>query len=81
MFDTNDPSIIWVSASLSGGRGDGTAEDPFGAIERALGVVRPGQTIVLKSGLYTDSVNVEISGTLHQPIRIMADSGANVEVA
>jgi hypothetical protein len=80
MFDTNDPSIVWVSPSASGGAGDGTFEIPFDSITKALGVVRPGQTIVLKSGAYADSVNFEISGTIHQPIRITADAGAKVEV-
>lgn len=81
MFDPNDTSIIWVAASVSGDKGDGTAEEPFGTVERALGAVRPGQTIVLKKGSYQGSVNFEISGTIHEPIRITADSGADVEVA
>jgi hypothetical protein len=80
MFDPNDPSILWVAASASGDKGDGSAEEPFGSIERALEVVRPGQTIVLKKGSYPGGVNFELSGTIHQPIRITADSGAEVEV-
>ena len=80
MFDNNDPSLLWVSASATDDKGDGTAEKPFSGIERALGIVQPGQTIVLKAGSYSGTVNFEISGTLHQPIRIMADTGANVEI-
>ncbi len=78
MLDPNDPSILWVSASA--GDGNGTRDNPFESIVRALAVVRPGQTIVLLCGEYADTVTIEISGTLHQPVRIMADPNGRTVV-
>lgn len=79
MFDTNDPSILWISPSANGS-GDGTFENPFGDIERALAIVRPGATIVLMSGHYVRDTTFDISGTPHQPVRIAAEQGADVEI-
>ena len=77
MFDKNAPSILWVSPA--GSHGDGTFDRPFGAIERALEIVKPGTTVVLKRGVYPGDVTFDISGTLHEPIRLVADGGAGVE--
>ena len=79
MLDTDNPSILWISPSANGS-GDGTFENPFGAIEGALAVVKPGTTIMLKGGVYRRDATFDISGTLHQPIRIVAEQGADVEV-
>jgi len=79
MFDPNDPSILWVSPSAESG-GDGTHENPFGDIGRAIAIVNPGMTIVLTAGVYGRDTTFDISGTIHQPIRIAADVGADVEI-
>jgi hypothetical protein len=82
MFDEHDPSILWVSADC-GGRGEGTFDNPFGSIEGALAVTRPGSTIVLKNGVYSHDVTFDISGDFDNPIRIAAetDGGAVIRGA
>lgn len=75
MFDTSDPSILWVSAASSE-CGNGTFDAPFSDIDRALAIVKPGNTIVLKPGKYSRNVTVQVSGTLRQPIRIAGENGA-----
>jgi hypothetical protein len=80
LFDKSDPSILWVSAASNGG-GNGTFEAPYADIDRALAAVRPGNTIVLKSGLYSRTVTVQVSGALQQPIRIAGEPGAEVRNA
>jgi hypothetical protein len=79
MYDKNDPSILWVSPSAKKD-GDGTRENPFCDIDRALAIVKPGTTIVLGRGVYAGDTTFDISGTVHQPIRIVADRDADVEI-
>jgi hypothetical protein len=80
MFDVSDPSIIWV-ASWGADDGNGTSDSPFQTVDRALSLVRPGNTIVLKPGIYTQTVTIEVSGTIHQPLRIAGENGAEVRAA
>jgi hypothetical protein len=80
MFDPNDPTILWVSP-VTTEVGDGTSESPFSDIDRALFIVKPGNTIVLRPGRYSRNVTVEVSGTLRQPIRIAAEKGALIQGA
>lgn len=79
MYDKNDPSILWVSSSADGG-GDGTHENPFGDVGRAITIVKPGMTLLLRAGEYRGDRTFDISGTIHQPIRIAAEPGAAVEI-
>jgi hypothetical protein len=80
MFDKDDPSIFWVTHHAES-NGNGTYESPFSAMERALSVVRPGNTIVLKAGTYPYAVTFQICGTLHQPIRICGEESVMVRGA
>jgi hypothetical protein len=75
LFDKSDPSILWVSAAADES-GNGTFDAPFSDIDRALAIVKPGNTIVLKPGKYSRTVSVQVSGTLRQPIRIVGENGA-----
>lgn len=77
MFDRNNPEILWVSPDSSSG-GQGTWENPYCLIREALQVIKPGNTIVLKEGIYRDNQTFEISGTPQNPVRIVADDGATV---
>ena len=79
MYTANDPSVLWVSPN-AGDNGNGTHENPFGDIRHALADVRPGATIVLMGGVYGRDTTFDISGTVRQPIRIVADQGAEVEI-
>jgi hypothetical protein len=79
MCSHDDPDIIWVSPSFKSS-GNGTFEAPYSKINRALKNVKPGNTIVLQAGDYDDSVNIQDSGTIIQPIRIVADTRADKKV-
>ena len=78
MYSHDDPKIIWVS-SLFEGTGSGTYDEPYTSISRAIGKAQPGNTVVLKPGNYTENVSVQISGTIDQPIRIVAENGGETE--
>ncbi|MBN2189518.1 MAG: right-handed parallel beta-helix repeat-containing protein [Chitinispirillaceae bacterium] len=79
MLDANNPLNLWVSSSGKSG-GNGTRENPFNDIGRAVAVVKPGMTIALMAGVYGGDRTFDISGTIDEPIRITAEQGAGVEV-
>jgi hypothetical protein len=79
MLDTNNPLYLWVSSSGKDG-GDGTHENPFREIEEALAIVKPGNSILLTAGVYGGDKTFDISGTIHEPIRIAASPGGAVEI-
>ncbi len=68
-----DPTCIWVDrdAALTG---EGTFESPCASIADALSLARPGSTIMLKQGDYSENLSVHISGELQFPLRITAHS-------
>lgn len=76
MLDRNNPEIIWVSPDNC--KGQGTWENPYGSINEALQVSKPGNTIVLKEGIYQEDQTIEISGTPQRPVRIVSDDDATV---
>lgn len=78
MFDRNDRHLIWVTQSDE--IGDGTYENPYNRIEKAVADAQPGDTIVLKAGIYQEDVTIQISGTPERPIRITCDDDAYVEI-
>jgi chitosanase len=54
-----------------GGSGSGTKEQPFGTLQQALNVVKPGDTVVLLDGVYTEQATTKTAGTVQKPITIM----------
>lgn len=60
----------------------GTAEAPWKTISRAAAAeeLRPGDTVVIRSGVYREHVGVEVCGTRDQPITFTAAPGARVVI-
>lgn len=56
---------IWVSA---GSDGDGTAERPYGTIQKAADVAQAGDTVMIKPGVYYEQVKFKGAGTKENPI-------------
>ena len=56
----------------------GTQASPFDAIQKAADVVRPGDIVLVKGGVYEESVTLKTSGTESHPIifRPQPDTGA-----
>jgi hypothetical protein len=46
----------------------GSAEAPLSTIQRAADIVQPGDRVVVKAGRYPESVKINTSGTLRDPI-------------
>ncbi len=74
----NDPRTIWVSARESAVE-EGSYENPYGSISKAVESAQPGQIVVLKAGTYTGDVTIQKSGSIDKPIRIIAEDGADVQ--
>jgi len=53
-----------------GGTGSGTSNAPFGRIQDALNVARPGDTVTLRPGAYNERIRTVRSGTAGQQIRL-----------
>jgi hypothetical protein len=60
----------------------GTAGAPFATIQKAVGVVAPGDVIVVRGGTYALSTNIQIltSGTAEAPITLAAQPGERVVI-
>ncbi len=79
MYSHDNPDILWVCPTFTGS-GNGTFEAPYTEVNEALKNVKPGSTIVLQAGEYIDNVNIQDSGTITEPIRIVADNNAQNKV-
>ena len=55
----------------------GTLLRPWKTIGKAAQMVSPGDTVYVRDGIYTESVNFHISGTEANPIKIKAYPGEN----
>ncbi|MEA2522407.1 MAG: hypothetical protein QOI81_2053 [Actinomycetota bacterium] len=60
--------------------GNGTASAPYCTIQAAVNKANPGTTVLVESGIYSEKVSVNVSGTSTAPIVIQAAGGANVTV-
>jgi hypothetical protein len=58
--------------------GDGTRERPWKTITRAAEKAGPGDTVVIRDGIYREHVIIKTSGTEQAPIQFVAAPGAHV---
>ncbi len=56
---------IWVSV---GSNGDGSAQNPYGTIQKAADVAQPGDIVMIKPGVYYEQVDFKGAGTKDAPI-------------
>lgn len=59
----------------------GGAAAPLLTIGRAAALVQPGDTVIIRTGVYREGVVVEAAGTAQDPIRFVADEAAQVVVS
>ena len=79
MKSNSDVTTIWVSPENNGSK-YGTYDAPFTDITKAINNALPGTTIILKAGRYNNSVTIQNSGTIDQPIRIIKEKGEKKEI-
>ena len=78
-FSQDDPDLIYINPNAADG-GRGSLEQPYSTIEEGLARVKPGQTILLSAGEYTGDLNIQVSGTARNPLRIIAEPGNAVTI-
>jgi len=57
----------------------GTAERPFRTIQKAADVVKPGDKVIVRAGVYPESVVIKTSGEAGKPIVFEGERGAKGE--
>ena len=60
--------------------GPGSGEQPWKTISRAAERVLPGDTVIIRSGIYRERILVKTSGTARAPIRFASATGEQVVV-
>ena len=58
--------------------GDGTSERPWKTIAKAAAQARPGDTVVIRDGIYREQVVIRQNGTAQAPIVFQSAPGAQV---
>ena len=74
-------STLFVGGANCSDAGQGTQSQPFCTINKAAGVAVAGQTVVVASGTYNETVTVKNSGSAGSPIVFQPAAGATVTVS
>ena len=64
--------VVYQAAPGAADTNPGTEESPFKTIQRAAGVVKPGDTVCVMAGGYEERVQVKTSGVEGKPITFQA---------
>jgi hypothetical protein len=56
---------------------DGSLERPWKTIARAADQVKPGDTVIIRDGIYRERIAAKVSGTAESPITFAAAAGAH----
>jgi parallel beta-helix repeat protein len=83
---TAPPALAAVTTLFVGGAncsdtGQGTQTQPYCTINKAASVAAAGQTVLVASGTYSETVTVKNSGTAGAPIVFQPAAGATVTVS
>jgi parallel beta-helix repeat protein len=74
-----EPSELWVDQRAGSSPHTGSESQPFLSISDATAVAKPGTTIIVRAGIYRESINLP-SGTAEAPITLKAQDGHRVEI-
>lgn len=70
--------VFYVSSASGDDKGPGSKEKPWKTLFRGISALRPGDTLLIGKGTYSESCFVRSSGTAARPITIKAAPGAKV---
>src|SRR3954468_21616253 len=66
----SDGPAVFVDAAKGNDESDGNKEAPWKTLKYALTQLKPGDTLYLREGLYYETIQCSLTGTLEQPITI-----------
>ena len=69
---------VYVSTAQEDPAGDGSRAHPWATLEKALPRLVPGDTLVLRGGIYRDVPVITLHGTERAPITLRAEVGETV---
>ena len=75
---TGQANSLYVSPTGSDAADGRTSQTALETLARALQIVRPGETVRLRPGVYVESMQVTLRGTPGQPSTITGDGGVPV---
>ncbi len=67
-----EAATYYVNAATGNDSSPGSLEQPWKSITRAVGSLQPGDTVLVRGGLYRESINAQINGTADKRITIKA---------
>lgn len=70
--------VYYVDSGNGSDENQGTLENPWQTIQHAIEQLEPGDTLLLRGGIYYENVYVSVSGTEDQPIVIRGYPGEEV---
>lgn len=77
-FSSYAKTTYYVSAEKGSNINNGSISRPFKTIQRAVDAVQAGDTIIVKAGIYRETIRSKRNGSKAKPIRIKAASGEKV---
>jgi hypothetical protein len=69
-------NLLYVDPLKGDDKADGKTGHPWRSLKHAVGMLRPGDTLLLASGVYREPLYVAVEGTPEKPITIRAQPGA-----
>jgi hypothetical protein len=72
-------ATYYVDAVAGDDAADGSDGAPWRTVQHAAATLQPGDTVVVRPGVYVEAVNVATSGTPEAPITYRAEPGAVLE--
>ena len=71
---TASANEYYVDVNTGKDSGSGTASSPFATIQHAADIVQPGDTVIIRPGIYYENIQLETNGTKEAPIVFKAES-------
>lgn len=66
-------SEYYVDVNSGSNFADGSKETPFATIQKAADVVKPGDTVIIRPGVYYENIELKTNGTKEAPIVFKAE--------
>lgn len=70
----------YVGGTGASDNNPGTASQPFATIQKAASVAAGGDVVIIRSGVYRETITPANSGSAANPITFRADNGASVTI-
>ncbi|MBO4897868.1 MAG: DUF1565 domain-containing protein [Clostridia bacterium] len=77
----NPKNTYYVSQAVGSDSNDGSEGAPFKTIQRAADVAQAGDTVIIREGVYRETVTPKNSGNATQPVIFKAADGENVTIS